>query len=340
MRLAQACLGQPLDRPPVWFLRQTGRVLPEYRAARRQLGLGALYADADLSARLSVLPVDRFRVDAAVIATDIRLPLVGMGLLPGLDEPEPRRTPASSSVTAPAEARRWRPATRDDLGQLAETTRLTVRALEGRADVLGVLGAPFTLAASAFDADALAQAPRTKTLIFGSPDRWAELASALTEAAALAAELQVAAGADVLHVFDTWAGALDEADYRAHVLPWSRRLFEAIADMGVPAIHFGLGTEHLAEAYRDAGGDVIGVDARLPIDAVWARLGPDAGVQGNLDPTVLTGPPERALQAADEILARTGNRPGHVFGLSHGLLPSTPASTLHMLVRYVQTYYS
>jgi uroporphyrinogen decarboxylase len=334
VRLAQACLGQPLDRPPVWFLRQTGRVLPEYRTARKHLSLDALYADADLSSRLSLLPVERFRVDAAVVATDIRLPLVGMGLLPSLAEPE---QPVGPQPEATPQPRRWRPATRDDFGQLAETTRLTVRALEGRSDVLGVVGAPFTLAASAFDPAALSQAPRTKALVLASPERWEELASALTGAAMLAAELQVSAGADVLHVFDTWAGALDEPDYRTHVLPWSRRLFEAIGDMGVPAIHYGLGTERLAEAYRDAGGDVIGIDARLPIDAVWARLGTETGVQGNLDPTLLTGPPERAIEATSEILARTGNRPGHVFGLSHGLLPSTSPSALHLLVRYVES---
>lgn len=336
MRLVQACLRQPVDRPPVWFLRQTGRVLPEYRAARRTLSLEALYENADLCAQLSALPVDRFGVDAAVIVTDIRLPLVAAGLLGGLGDSEARPGPAPPG---PPQPRRWRKVTRDDLGQLTETTQLTVRALQGRAAVLAVVGAPFTLAASAFDAGGLAQAARTKDLIFGSPDRWEELASALTDAAVLAAELQVAAGADVVHVFDTWAGALDEDDYRARVLPWSRRLLEAIAGMGVPSIHFGLGTERLAEAYLDAGGEVIGIDARLPIDVVWARLGPETGVQGNLDPALLAGPLEPALEAAGEILARTGNRPGHVFGLSHGLLPSTPPSSLHTLVRYIQTFH-
>ena len=318
-------------------MRQAGRVLPEYRAARKSYSLEALYADAGLSARLAALPVERFGVDAAVVCTDIRVPLVTMGLLDRLAEPE---GPATHPSPAPLLPARWRRARPGDFGQLTETTSLTVRCLQGRADVLGVVGAPFTLAASALDREAPAGASRTRALLLGSPDQWAELASALADAAALAAEAQVSGGASVVHVYDTWAGVLDEADYRRHVLPWSRQVLAAIASLGVPSIHFGLGTGHLVEAYRDAGGDVIGIDARLPLDTVWARLGPVAGVQGNLDPTLLVGPVDRALEATEEILARAGNRPGFIFGLSHGLLPSTPPAVLHALVRYIHRFHS
>lgn len=205
---------------------------------------------------------------------------------------------------------------------------------------MGVVGAPFTLAASALDPRSPANPSRTKALLFGSNDRWQELAAALCDAAVCSAEMQVSAGASVVHVFDTWAGTLDEPDYRSHVLPWSRRLFGAIEALGVPSIHFALGSEHLLEACRDAGGDVLGIDARLPIDAAWARVGPGVGLQGNLDPTLLVGSVDRALEATEEIVARAGNRPGFVFGLSHGLLPSTPPAVLHTLVRYIHRYHS
>ena len=317
-------------------MRQVGRVLPEFRAARKSFSLEALYADADLSARLTALPVERFGVDAAQVATDIRLPLIGMGLLERLSDADPASQPAVYS-DAPL---RWRPAQPEDFGQLTETVRLTVRALGGQVDVMGVVGAPFTLAVSALDASSPSSPARTKSLLFGSPGRWDELASALSDAAVRSAEMQVSAGADVVHVFDTWAGALDAADYRAHVLPWSRRVLDAITALGVPSIHFGLGSEHLLEAYRDAGGDVIGIDARLPIDAAWTRVGPDVGLQGNLDPALLVGPFDRALEEAGEILSRAGDRPGFVFGLSHGLLPSTPPAVLHTLVRYIHRSHS
>jgi uroporphyrinogen decarboxylase len=317
-------------------MRQAGRVLPEYRAARKSFSLETLYSDPDVAARLTALPVERFGVDAAQVATDIRLPLLGMGLIDRLSEGEGpgRATPRSNWP------RNWRAARSDDFGQVMETVRLAVRALAGQVDVMAVVGAPFTLAASALDPGSPASPSQTTALVYGSSDRWHELASALCDAAIRSSELQVSAGASVVHVFDTWAGALDEPDYRAHVLPWSRRLFDAIAALGVPSIHFALGSEHLLEAFRDGGGDVLGIDARLPIDAAWARVGPQVGLQGNLDPTLLVGPVGRALEATEEILARAGNRPGFVFGLSHGLLPSTPSAVLHTLVRYIHRHHS
>ena len=321
-------------------MRQAGRVLPEYRTARKSHTLENLYADPGLSARLAALPVERFGVDAATVVWDIRLPLLSMGLLDRLADPDSPAGRTDDSQSTPPLPSQWRRARPDDFGHLVDGVRLLARGLGGRADILGAVGAPFTLAASALDPGAPASASRTKALLLGSPDQWADLASALSEAAALAAEAQVLAGADVIHVYDTWAAALDEPDYRRHVLPWTRRVFDAIDALGVPAIHFGLGTEHLLQAYEEAGGDVIGIDARLPIDAAWTRLGPDKGIQGNLHPTLLVGPIDRALEATEEILARAGNRPGFVFGLSHGLLPSTPPAVLHTLVRYIHRFHS
>lgn len=319
------------DRTPVWFMRQAGRVLPEYRAARKTLSLMELYADPRLAARLGTAPVERFEVDAAAVVTDLRLPLVAMGLHPVLrDEEEPGRGDAPSAL-------RLRAPTDADFGALPETVQLTAREVAGRATVLAQVGAPFTLAASVLDPARPSDASRLRALVYGEPERWAELAEVMTSVSVRAAELQVEAGAQAVHVYDTWAGVLEQEDYRQAVLPWSRRLFEAIARAGVPAIHYVLGGGHLLEALREAGGNVIGIDWRVDLEEAWSRIGPDRGLQGNLDPTVLIEPTERVLAHAADIVHTAGGRPGFIFSLGHGLLPSTPASTLHALARYVHS---
>lgn len=316
-------------------MRQSGRVLPEYRSVRKSLTLSQLYEDPDLSARLGALPVERFELDAAVVVTDVRLPLVGLGLLPSLPDPDDGPAPPLASAGVP----RLRRPTEVDFGALPDTVRQTVRRVGDRADVMAVVGAPFSLAASALDAAAPAEAVRTRALLYGEPDSWHSLADVLAEVAVRAADLQISSGARVVHVYDTWVGALSEAEYRALVLPWSRRVLEAIAAMGAPAIHYSSGAPHLLEAMRDAGGEVLGIDWRLGIAEAWDRIGQDRGLQGNLDPIALVGPTDGLLAAAREVLEAVGGRPGFVFGLGHGLLPATPASQIHALVRYVHAHH-
>lgn len=336
VRFVQACHVLAVDRPPVWFMRQAGRVLPEYRAARKSLSLRELYEDPGLCARLGALPVQRFRVDAAAVVTDLRLPLVEMGLVPALRGEDGEPTP---EMVEPAPLRLRLP-TDADFGRLPETVALTTRALAGEAAVLAQVGAPFTLAAAITDPRRPADPARLRALLYGDEPAWRELAEVATAVAVRSAQLQVEAGAQVVHVFDTWAGRLEEADYRRSVAPWSRRLFQAIAAAGVPAIHFALDAGHLLEAMAEAGGQVIGVDWRVDVDEAFTRLGPDRGVQGNLDPTVLLAPLERLLGETAAILSAAGNRPGFVFSLGHGLLPSTPPGAVQALVRYVQTFFS
>lgn len=336
MRFLQACHGIATDRPPLWFMRQAGRVLPEYRSARKSLTLNDLYEDSGLCARLGALAVERFGVDAAAVVTDIRLPLVAMGLTPALVEGEDATTGGPSPLApmrlrAPADA---------DFGRLPETVALTSRALAGSAALLAQVGAPFTLAASVTDAARPSDPARLRGLLYGDARAWSELAEVTTAVALRSAQLQVQAGAQVVHVYDSWVGRLDVSDYRAFVLPWSRRLFDGIRGLGVPSIHFALGAGHLLEAMREAGGDVIGIDWRVDLEEAFARLGPGCGIQGNLDPTLLIGPLERLLGATASILSSAGDRPGFVFGLGHGLLPSTDPDVLQVLVRYVHTFFS
>ncbi|MCU0255453.1 MAG: hypothetical protein MUF60_01805 [Vicinamibacterales bacterium] len=336
MRFLQACQGLATDRPPIWFMRQAGRVLPEYCEARKSLTLLDLYEEPGLCARLGALPVERFGVDAAAVVTDIRLPLVAMGLAPA---PADDEAPAAAEP-APAAPPRLRAPVDSDFGRLPETVALTCRALAGSATVLAQVGAPFTLAASITDAARPSDPARLRGLIYGDASGWTELADLTTAVALRSAQLQVQAGAQVVHVYDSWVGRIDADDYRALVLPWSRRLFDGIAALGVPAIHFALGAGHLLEAMCEAGGEVIGIDWRVDLDEAFARVGAGRGVQGNLDPTLLVGPLERVLARAASVLSSAGERPGFVFGLGHGLLPSTRPDVLHALVRYVHTFFS
>lgn len=319
-------------------MRQAGRILPEYRTARKSLSLNDLYEDAALCGRLGALPVERFGFDAAPVLTDLRLPLVSMGLVPALTEPDGDRPVGRPAEPAGPLRLRW--PTDTDFGTLPETVALTVRTLAGAAPVLAQVGAPFSLAAAITDPASPSEPSRLRGLIYADGPAWAELAEVTTAVAIRSAQLQVEAGAQAVHVYDTWAGRLDDVDYRRVVLPWSRQLFEAVAALGVPSIHYALGATHLLEAMAEAGGDVIGVDWRVGLDEAFDRVGPGRGVQGNLDPTLLLSPLERLLGEAASALSAAGERPGFIFSLGHGLLPSTPAGALHALVRYVQTFYS
>lgn len=319
-------------------MRQSGRILPEYRSARKSLSLSALHDDAALCARLGVLPVERFGFDAAAVVTDLRLPLAAMGLLTLAADDDDRARPAPAGQ--PVTPLRLRLPADQDFGHLPDIVSLTVRGLAGAAPALAQVGAPFTLAAFVTDPGAPAQPERLRGLLYAEPAAWAELAEVTTAVGIRSAQLQVEAGAQAVHVYDTWAGGLDEDVYRRHVLPWSKRLLEAIAALRVPAIHYALRGGHLLEAMAEAGGEVIGVDWRVPLDEAFERVGPGRGVQGNLDPTLLLSPLERLLGATASALSAGAGRPGFIFSLGHGLLPSTPPSAVHALVRYARSFFS
>jgi uroporphyrinogen decarboxylase len=313
-------------------MRQAGRSLPEYRALREGRTLFDLVGDAELCAEVTLQPVRRHGVDAAVMFADIVLPVLGMGLDvqiregvgPVVEEPIATRADAERlRVSEPAEA----------VPSLLEAIGIVRRELEAHQAVVGFCGGPFTVAAYLVEGRPSRDFARVKAFMYGEPAAWSTLMERLAETFARYVGAQVSAGADVIQLFDSWAGALSPADYAEFVAPWSERVLAAV---DVPTIHFGVGTATLLRDMAAAGGDVIGLDWRIPLDRGWEEVGDERGVQGNLDPAVLLGPWERVELAAREVLARAGGRSGHIFNLGHGVLPATDPDVLGRLVELVQ----
>jgi uroporphyrinogen decarboxylase len=224
---------------------------------------------------------------------------------------------------------------RVELAHVLEAIKLTRQELAGRVPLIGFAGAPFTLASYAIEGGPSRDFSRTKALMYGSPASWHRLCERLVAVVADFLVAQVEAGAQALQIFDSWVGTLNASDYREFVLPHTARLFAAVTPLGIPTIHFGTGTAGILPELAEAGGDVIGADWRIPLDAAWQLIGPDRAIQGNLDPTLLLGPRHRLLRAAEDVLRRAGGRPGHIFNLGHGILPTTPLEQVQALARFV-----
>jgi uroporphyrinogen decarboxylase len=325
---------QPVDATPVWFMRQAGRYMSEYRALRERHSLLDLCRTPDLATEVTLQPVRRIEVDAAILFSDLLLPLEPMGIPfdfvrgegPAIESP-------LRSEADLARVRRFEP--RDALSHVLDAIRQVKRELAGRLPLIGFAGAPFTLASYAIEGGHSTSFGHTKALMYGAPAAWHRFCDLLAEIVGDYLTAQVEAGVDAVQVFDSWVGALSGRDYREFILPHTRRIFDRIAPLGVPTIHFGVGTGAILGELREAGGDVIGADWRTPLDEAWARIGPDRAIQGNLDPTLLLGPLDRTFAATDDVLARAGGRPGHIFNLGHGILPSTPLEHVQALARYV-----
>ncbi|TMK59958.1 MAG: uroporphyrinogen decarboxylase [Actinobacteria bacterium] len=331
-RTLRALRREPVDRTPIWFMRQAGRYLPEYRDIRGDRDILETILIPDEAVEITLQPLLRMPLDAAILFSDIVVPLVAIGIPfrieagrgPVLDEPF--RSRRHVARLRPLEPEVDEPYTLE-----------AVRALAGELDVplLGFAGAPFTLASYLVEGGPSRDHARTKALMFADPLTWDALMGALVDVVVPHLRAQVGAGASALQVFDPWVGALAPAHYRAYILPHMRRLFEGIADLTVPVIHFGVGTSELLELMRDAGGAAIGIDHRTPLDRAWERLGHTTAIQGNLDPAVLLAPWEVVEREALDILDRAGGRAGHVFNLGHGVLPDTPVDNLQRLVDLV-----
>jgi uroporphyrinogen decarboxylase len=333
-RFLRACRREAVDRTPVWFMRQAGRYLPDYRALRQKHSLLTLCRTPELAVEATLQPVRLLGVDAAILFSDLLLPLEPLGI------PFEFQAGEGPVILKPVRAaadigalRRFEP--RDELAPVLEAIRLLRRELEGRVPLIGFAGAPFTLASYAIEGGHSTAFALTKALMYNEPSAWHRLAGLFASVAGDYLRAQVEAGAQALQVFDSWVGALNEADYREFALPHVRTLFEAVRGAGVPLIHFGVGTGHLLAAQREAGGDVIGLDWRLPLDEGWRRAGDGVAVQGNLDPTLLLGPRARLIDRVDDILRRAAGRPGHVFNLGHGVLPLTPVENVAAVVERV-----
>jgi uroporphyrinogen decarboxylase len=315
-------------------MRQAGRYMSEYRTLRERYSLLELCRTPDLATEVTLQPLRRIEVDAAILFSDLLLPLEPLGLR--FDFVAGEGPAIENPLRSESDIDRLRNADpREALPYVFETIRQVKSELAGRVPLIGFAGAPFTLASYAIEGGHSANFARTKALMFGAPEAWHRLCSRLADTAIAYLTAQVQAGAEAVQLFDSWVGALNARDYREFVLPHSRRIFQAIAPLAVPTIHFGVGTGAILAELREAGGDVIGVDWRTPLDEAWERIGPDRAVQGNLDPTVLLGPLDRALAATDDVLERAAGRVGHVFNLGHGILPSTPLEHVQAVARYV-----
>jgi uroporphyrinogen decarboxylase len=328
--LLDACWGKPVERPPVWFMRQAGRSLPEYRALREKHGMFDIFRAPELAAEVTLQPVRRLGVDAAILFSDIVVPLAAVGieirLEPGPVLAQPFRGAADLPRLRPLEPEA-------DIPYVLDTVRL----LAGELDVplIGFAGAPFTLASYLIEGGPSKTHARTKAVMYTEPAFWAELLDRLADIVVASLRAQVEAGAAAVQVFDSWAGLLSPADYRRSVLPSTRRIFAGLDDLGVPRIHFGVGTGELLELLAEAGADVVGVDWRVPLDRARARLGDHVAVQGNLDPAVCLAPWEVVAREAAAVLDANGGRPGHVFNLGWGVLPQTDPDVLRRLVDFV-----
>lgn len=337
-RFLRACSRQPVDATPVWFMRQAGRYLPEYRAIREKFSLLEIVARPEIAAEVTLQPVRLLGVDAAILFADILLPLVPMGLK--LEFARGEGPLIHNPIRTQDDVDRLRPVDpKTDLGHVLETIRLLRREL-GDIPLIGFSGAPFTIASYAIEGGATRDFLRTKTFMYTYPELWRTLMDRLVDTLIAYLVAQVEAGAQALQVFDSWVGALAPQDYQRFVLPYSRRLLQAAQAAGVPVIHFGTGTATLLPAMQQAGGTVIGLDWRIPLAEGWKTLGAGAAVQGNLDPAVLFAPLPELRQQVQAVLRQAAGRPGHIFNLGHGILQHTPVAHVRAAVELVHEYSS
>jgi uroporphyrinogen decarboxylase len=325
-----ACRRRPTSFTPVWLMRQAGRFLPEYRAIRARLGFLELCRSPDVAAEVTTLPVEKLGVDAAILFADILLLVepLGVGLEFTRGEGPAIRRPVRSAADVERLVERD-PA--ETVPFVFETVRRARAALGGRVPLIGFAGAPFTVASYIVEGGASRDYVATKRLMYDDPGAWHALLALLARTTARYLNLQIAAGAQAVQLFDSWVGALGPDDYRAYALPYTRAIIGSLPP-GIPVIHFGTGTAGLLEALREAGGDVIGLDWRIDLGEGWRRVGDGVGIQGNLDPAALFAPPAEIRRRVAAILTQTAGRPGHIFNLGHGVLPGTPVDHVRALV--------
>jgi uroporphyrinogen decarboxylase len=308
--------------------------MSEYRALRERYSLLDICRTPDLATVVTLQPVTRIDVDAAILFSDLLLPLEPMGIPfdflkgEGPQIEKPLRTEADLRAVT-----RFEP--RESLAHVLTAIRQIQRELAGRVPLIGFAGAPFTLASYAIEGGHSSSFAHTKALMYGHPAAWHAFCDLIADIVGDYLAAQIEAGVDAVQVFDSWVGQLNAQDYREFILPHTKKIFDHVKDLGVPTIHFGVGTGAILGELREAGGDVIGADWRTPLDEAWERIGHDRAVQGNLDPTLLLAPLDRLFEAIDEVLERAGGRPGHIFNLGHGILPMTPVEHVQAAARYV-----
>ncbi|MHB1004831.1 MAG: uroporphyrinogen decarboxylase [Chloroflexota bacterium] len=336
-RFLRACRREPVDRTPIWIMRQAGRYLPEYRALRERHTMLEVVKTLELAVEITLQPIRRFALDAAIIFSDILPPLESMGIEVQFVKGD------GPSITRPVRGPREVEALRvPEAEEIAPYTQAAIRLaraeLAGKVPLIGFAGAPFTLASYLIEGGSSRDFARTKQLIYAEPTVWHALMDKIARMVGLYLRAQVRAGAQAVQVFDSWVGALGPADYREFVLPYARRVIADAKDAGVPAIYFSTGTGGMLETVREVEADVFGVDWRVDLGTAWGRLGADTAVQGNLDPLALFAPLQRLRDQAAGVLKQAGGRPGHIFNLGHGILPETSLENVAALVDCVHDY--
>ncbi|MBI3807222.1 MAG: uroporphyrinogen decarboxylase [Nitrospirae bacterium] len=337
-RFLKACRREPVDCTPVWFMRQAGRYMAEYRALRAKHSILELCKTPELAAQVTLQPIDRFPLDAAIIFADILLPLEPMGLR--LEFAAGEGPVIHNPVRDQADVERLNVIDGGELDYVAKAIRQARHALNGRVPLIGFAGAPFTLASYAIEGGSSRNYLLTKQLMYGEPKAWHQLMDKFARVITGYLRQQIKAGAQAIQLFDSWVGCLSVGDYVEYVMPHVQLIFEGLKREGVPMIHFGTGTSAMLRQMREAGGDVIGIDWRIHLDEAWATVGHDVAVQGNLDPLTLFAPLHEIERRVEDILRRAGGRPGHIFNLGHGILPTTPiehvAATIDMVHKLSQ----
>ncbi|MEU9049001.1 uroporphyrinogen decarboxylase [Streptomyces sp. NPDC048384] len=328
----KACRREPVPHTPVWFMRQAGRSLPEYRKVREGIGMLDSCMRPELVTEITLQPVRRHNVDAAIYFSDIVVPLKAIGI--DLDIKPGIGPVVERPIRTRADLAQLRDLTPEDVSYVTEAVGLLTREL-GATPLIGFAGAPFTLASYLVEGGPSRTYENAKAMMYGDPELWADLLDRLADITAAFLKVQIEAGASAVQLFDSWAGALAPADYVRSVMPASSKVFKAVESYGVPRIHFGVGTGELLKLMGEAGADVVGVDWRVPLDEAARRVGPGKALQGNLDPTVLFAGTEAVEAKTREVLDTAAGLEGHVFNLGHGVMPSTAPDALTRLVDYV-----
>lgn len=330
----KACRREAVPHTPVWFMRQAGRSLPEYLKVREGIPMLESCMRPELVTEITLQPVRRHKVDAAIYFSDIVVPLKAIGI--DLDIKPGVGPVVADPIRTRADLARLRDLTPEDVHYVTEAIGMLTGEL-GATPLIGFAGAPFTLASYLVEGGPSRSHEHTKALMYGDPQLWADLLDRLAEITSAFLKVQIEAGASAVQLFDSWVGALAPADYRRSVMPASVKVFDAVASYGVPRIHFGVGTGELLGLMGEAGADVVGVDWRVPLDEAARRVGPGKALQGNLDPAVLFASREVVEAKTDEVLAAAKDLEGHVFNLGHGVMPAMDPDALTRLVDYVHT---
>ena len=332
LRACRGIPGGPGDRVPVWFMLQAGRSLPEYRSIRGSGSILDAIADPELSAEITMQPVRRYDVDAAILYSDIVVPVAAIGF--GVDVSPGIGPVVERPFTRAADLERLRPLDPEaDTPYVLETVRILARELP--VPLIGFAGAPFTVASYLIEGQPSRTYTRTKALMYGDPNLWHKLMERLSDLAIVSLRSQIENGAVALQIFDSWAGTLSAPDYEKFVLPHSQRVFAEVADLNVPRIHFGVGTGELLGLMAQAGADVVGVDWRVPLDVARTRVPANIALQGNLDPALAFAPWDVVAEATRDVLRRNAGNPAHIFNLGHGVMPETDPTVLERVVELV-----